>query len=100
MEFGSQHIFLTDKDETEDIYTDEIEDGLGAAASDQAKLWSDAATGDNTDPALVKSANAISVEFIKEVLSMPELLRTKFPLRQMSEWKLNLQRKKITRQIS
>jgi len=95
MEFASQHIFLTDKEETEDIYNDEIEDGLGAAACDQAKLWSEAATGNNDDPALVKSANAITSEFIKEILSMPDLLKTKFPLRQMSDWKKNLQRKKL-----
>ena len=43
MEFGSKYLFLDISKETEEIYQDEIEDGLASCAQEQAEIWEVAA---------------------------------------------------------
>lgn len=43
MDFGSAHILFDPFSASEDIYQDEIEDGIAACAEQQAKIWAMAA---------------------------------------------------------
>ncbi len=43
MEFGSTCALCDISDEREDIYKDEVEDGIAACAESQAKVWIEAA---------------------------------------------------------
>lgn len=63
VQFASPYVFCDITEEKEEIYQDEIEDGLAACAEEQAKLWAEAA---KEDPTL---ANASFVDELKRMTS-------------------------------
>lgn len=61
MYFASTHAFYPTQDEQEDIFQDEIEDGIAACASTQAEIWAnEAKTG----------ATGLDAEFVQEIIKM------------------------------
>jgi len=63
MNFGSEYVLVDLIEETEEIYQDEVEDGIAAGAAEQARLWAQAAA---------ESRDGVekSQEFIKELVAM------------------------------
>eukprot|EP01125_Pyxidicula_operculata_P008162 TRINITY_DN275_c0_g2_i1.p1 TRINITY_DN275_c0_g2~~TRINITY_DN275_c0_g2_i1.p1 ORF type:complete len:1179 (+),score=388.10 TRINITY_DN275_c0_g2_i1:39-3575(+) len=55
MNFGSEFVYLAKEIEEEEIFQDEIDDGIAAAAQEQAKIWAEAAKeeGSLMDPSFV-----------------------------------------------
>lgn len=43
IQFASQVVYCDISQEKEEIYQDEVEDGIAAGAEEQAKLWAEAA---------------------------------------------------------
>ena len=63
MNFGSEYVLVDLVEETEEIYQDEVEDGIAAGAAEQARLWALAAA---------ESRDGVekSQEFINELVAM------------------------------
>eukprot|EP01105_Mastigella_eilhardi_P023908 TRINITY_DN6113_c0_g1_i1.p1 TRINITY_DN6113_c0_g1~~TRINITY_DN6113_c0_g1_i1.p1 ORF type:complete len:1182 (-),score=308.16 TRINITY_DN6113_c0_g1_i1:54-3599(-) len=52
--FGSAYVLADASGETEDIYQDDVDDGIAACAEEQAKIWAEAAKEQGKDPAFVR----------------------------------------------
>jgi len=50
MEFGSRSLFASVVQETEDIYEDEVNDGIANCAKEQAEAWAEAASETGEEP--------------------------------------------------
>jgi hypothetical protein len=61
MEFGSKKIYINTKREEEEIYKDEVNDGIASCAEEQAIIWADASKDDE---------NIHSKAFVEELLRM------------------------------
>jgi len=67
MEFGSQCLFLPSAPETEDIYEDEVNDGIANCAKEQAEAWAQEASEQGQEES----------EFIQRLLKLTGALKDK-----------------------